>query len=77
MTQAQLVKHLDSAARRASMINATPASSKQTWFLAGLLVKVSAKLNDESAVNEWLSSSAVLTLRDASKQIEIALSVLN
>jgi hypothetical protein len=37
-TQKEVANLLDKAARRASFVNATPASSKQAWYLAALML---------------------------------------
>lgn len=66
ITQKTLVKLLDRAAARA----ARPASSKQTWFLAGLI----AKSNSASAdYNDWSTNGQPLSMSEASSLIDFYL----
>jgi hypothetical protein len=64
--QKKIAKVLDRAAARAS----NPASSKQTWFLAGLWAKANNEVDYEDFL---LDSSAQLSKADASFHIELAL----
>jgi len=67
LNQKQVAQILDRCAARAHSVNATPASGKQCWFLAGLLVKANA----EADVNDMIvNTSYVLTSRRASSMIE-------
>ena len=65
-TQKDLAGHLDRAAVRADIIDRHPATSKQCWFLAHLIIKN----NDEYAYSDALKSSFVLTKSIASKMID-------
>lgn len=72
MNQKEVAQILDRCAARAHSVGATPASGKQCWFLAGLLVKANA----EADVNEMIvNTSYVLTSRRASCMIEDCLTV--
>jgi hypothetical protein len=67
MDQKILAKFVDRAADRADMIDREPASPKQCWFLAGLIVKG----GDETQASEFvLNTSLVLTKRIASGMID-------
>lgn len=65
MSQKEVVKYVDIAASRAHDVEAEPATGKQCWFLAGLIVKA----DDEAMVSD-LVLSTVLTKRYASKLID-------
>jgi len=61
-----LARFIDNAAARADIVDAEPASPKQCWFLAGLIVKA----DDEEQAREFvLNTSLVLTRRRASLMI--------
>lgn len=63
-SQKEIAGILDMAAARAESINKEPASGKQCWFLAKLL------LTDERTVSDMaLDTSFVLTKREASQMI--------
>lgn len=63
-SQKDLVKLLDRAAARAS----NPATSKQTWFLAGLIAKSASA---EVDYQDWLlGSSLTLSKWEASSLID-------
>lgn len=63
MSQKTVCNTLESAAVRAEYTNQTPATSKQCWFLAGLI--------DEETYNEILiNSNYILTKGKASKMID-------
>jgi len=64
--QKAIVKVLDRAAARSS----APASSKQTWFLAGLWAKSQNEVDYEDFLTD---SSIALDRRMASDLIELAL----
>ncbi len=60
--QKGIAELLDAAAARAATLGKTPATSKQCWFLAGLI----AKTDDRHLEREAISSSFVLTKQKAS-----------
>jgi hypothetical protein len=63
--QRVLASFLDKAASHAEMIGRVPATSKQCWFIAGLILKT----GDDGS--EWITNtSAMLTKSKASKLIE-------
>lgn len=63
-TQKQIAVSLDRAAARSG----SPASSKQVWFLAGLIARSESA---EIDYQDWLlNSSAVLSRAEASSLIE-------
>lgn len=62
---------LDDAAARAEMIDADPASQKQCWYLAGLIVDADDIGMYEDIV---LNTSFMLTKREASGLIEMYVS---
>jgi hypothetical protein len=69
-TQKDFAKVLDRAARRAS----NPASSKQTWFLAGLYVKNNDTEQLEREYNDLLLDyTYALSVREASSMIDFFL----
>jgi len=71
-TQKQIVIALDRAAGNAAYAGATPATSKQTWFLAGLIAKIG---KDAAWVGcEITNHNAILTKTSASKYIDSMLS---
>lgn len=62
MTQKEIAQTLDRAAARADMVGARPASGKQCWFLAKLILE-----NDDGSFYDELSSfNTVLTSKKAS-----------
>lgn len=62
--QKDMVKVLDRAAARAT----NPASSKQTWFLAGLITKSASA---ETDYQDWLLNTSIsLSKREASELID-------
>ncbi len=67
----EIAQKLDRAAARAGMIDATPATSKQCWYLAGLLAE--AGLDADMVGCELTNTSAVLTCRAASGFIDMLL----
>jgi hypothetical protein len=68
-TQKQIVKVLDRAARRAGE---NAATSKQTWFLAGLYTQMDPR-QWEVDEEDFLLRSAPLTKREASDFIDMYL----
>lgn len=64
LSQKSLAGWLDRAAARADMIDRDPATSKQCWFLASLILKAGEDGYD------WTDSSRVLTKREASTLID-------
>lgn len=67
-TQKQICIALDTAASRADLIDREPASSKQCWFLAGLIFKAG---EDASAIDMEISNTqAILTKKAASFWID-------
>lgn len=67
MNQKELAGLLDRAAARAELVDKAPATSKQCWFLAGLIIKASDdKFIQEVATN----TSYALTKNRASTLIE-------
>lgn len=67
MNQKEIAQALDRAAARAHSVNATPASSKQCWFIAGLMLKTG---NEHDIDDIIVDTSYVLTSRRASGMIE-------
>ena len=65
MTQKEVAAELDRQAALCYHIEVTPASGKQCWFLASLMVK--AGDNDPRA---FLHSDTPLTSREASRVID-------
>lgn len=63
--QKALAKQLDVCAARAYRINKAPATGKQCWFLASLLLKASQDIDVF-----YTNTSLVLTKREASHQID-------
>ena len=64
--QKSLAKQLDTCAARAYSIDSDPATPKQCWFLAGLILRAG-----ESGDDFYTNSSLVLTKRKASNLIDI------
>lgn len=65
-SQKSLASFLDSAANRAEYIGQIPATSKQCWYLAGLMLNA----GDDGA--EYIvNTSKVLTKKSASQLISI------
>ncbi len=69
MSRMEFAAVLDRQAARAYSVNASPASRKQVWFLAGLMEQAGATDNDVNISN----SSYVLTSREASRMIDFYL----
>ena len=66
MDKKLIASFIDTAASRADMIGANPATKKQCWFLACLI----AKHNDQATYDEFvLNTSYVLTKSRASNLI--------
>ena len=65
MDRKTIVSLLDSAAQRADMVGAEPATSKQCWYLSGLMVNDNAWRADQ-----YLESNAMLSKRQASALID-------
>lgn len=68
-TQKEIAMVLDAAAGRAHLVEATPASGKQVWFLAGLLMRAG---KDDLHITEG-NTNFVLTSRKASFFIDLML----
>lgn len=66
VTQKEIAKVLDRAAARASR----PATSKQVWFLSGLIAK---SVSAEADYQDWLTNGAPLCGREASSSIDFYL----
>lgn len=67
-TRKDIARALDTAAARADMVDAEPATSKQCWFLAGLLAESG---RDAQAVECGCTQThSVLTKTRASREIE-------
>lgn len=64
LSQKSLAGWLDRAAARADMIDRDPATSKQCWFLASLILKAGEDGYD------WTDGNRVLTKREASTLID-------
>lgn len=64
-TQKIIAQTLDRCAARAHSVDAEPATSKQCWFLAGLILKAGEDGTDYS-----LNTSLVLTKTEASQLID-------
>lgn len=69
LTQKQITQTLDDCAARADMIDRTPATSKQRWFLAGLILKQGEEMAHRDYSNFLLNTSRVLTKGEASTLI--------
>ena len=63
--QHQIAQILDRCAERANFIDREPATQKQCWYLAKLMLDAGDEGGDFS-----LNTSAILTKQDASKRIE-------
>jgi hypothetical protein len=63
--QKSLAAHIDRCAARADMIDREPATSKQCWFLAGLILKAG-----EDGSEYIVNTSLVLTKGKASQMID-------
>jgi len=63
--QHQIAQILDRCAERANFIDREPATQKQCWYLARLMLEAGDEGGDFS-----LNTSAILTKQDASKRIE-------
>ena len=66
--QHQIAQILDRCAERANFIDREPATQKQCWYLAKLMLDA----GDEGS-EFVLNTSAILTKQDASKRIEALL----
>lgn len=70
MTRKEIVKALDRAAAKADARDLRGASSKQTWFMSGLI----ADLHDEDGIKreieDYVIGGQVLTMISASEMIE-------
>lgn len=64
LSQKSLAGWLDRAAARADMIDRDPATGKQCWYLAHLILKSGEDGYD------WVNSNTVLTKREASNLID-------
>ncbi len=68
MTRKEIARDLDRGAARAEMVGARPATSKQVWFIAGLLEQ------SGGTPAEWdlgcVNTGAVLTCARASAMID-------
>lgn len=64
-SQKSLAASLDRCAGRAEFVDREPASSKQCWFLAGLILK-----SGEDGSEYLINSNYVLTKREASTLID-------
>jgi hypothetical protein len=64
-TQQQIAQILDRCAERANFIDREPATPKQCWFLAKLMMD-----DGDDGSELLLDTSAILTKRDASRRIE-------
>lgn len=63
--QKSIARTLDTAAARAEFVNQRPATGKQCWFLASLMVKAGDDADD------WmLNQNQVLTCKLASELID-------
>lgn len=69
-SQKSIVKVLDHAANRAASRDQIPATSKQTWYLAGLLFQAGEAIADMET-EDFIIGGRSLTKRDASDLIEI------
>lgn len=72
MTRKEIARMLDRAAARSTLVEATPATSKQCWYLAGLIEK--AGDTPEGLGLDVTNTNAVLTARKASWWIDQYLS---
>lgn len=66
--QQRVARELDAAAARADLVDARPATPKQCWFLAGLMVNAGVTPDAEGI--GYLNSRAILTSAKASKLID-------
>tara|TARA_S200002703_G_scaffold137944_1_gene127998 strand:+ start:249 stop:470 length:222 start_codon:yes stop_codon:yes gene_type:complete len=66
--QHQIAQILDRCAERANFIDREPATQKQCWYLAKLMLDAG---DDGSEL--LLDTSAILTKQDASQRIEVLL----
>lgn len=70
-TQKQIAQALDTAAQRAEFVDRTPATGKQCWFLAKLIMEAGKDADDVGC--SLTNTQAVLTKRQASMYIEMYL----
>lgn len=68
MTQKELAKILDRAAARAEIVNRAPATGKQCWFLAKLILE-SGTL-ESNILAQYDNTNYVLTCKQASVSID-------
>lgn len=68
MDRKELARWLDLAANRAEMAGGRPASSKQVWYLAGLMADRGLGL--DFAGCDVIDTQAMLTSREASNLID-------
>jgi hypothetical protein len=66
--QHQIAQILDRCAERANFIDREPATQKQCWYLAKLMLDAGDEGGDFS-----LNTSAILTKQDASQRIDALL----
>lgn len=68
--QKGIARILDNAAARADSVGAVPATSKQCWFLASLIMQSGQR-------HDLTDTSLVLTKRAASEKIDDLLTYIN
>lgn len=68
ITQKDIARVLDRAAERADSLDYAPATSKQCWFLAKLILESEAAEGEYN--NMLLNNSMTLTRREASAWID-------
>lgn len=71
MTQKEIARVLDRCAARCADVEATPASAKQIWYLAGLLVGEVQRHGAQSVEPLHNADNYVLTARRASHMIDV------
>lgn len=71
MTQKMIAQQLDRAAARADSIDKIPATSKQCWYLASLMLQ---KTNEADLSELTLNTNLILTKYEASNRIGFYLS---
>lgn len=72
-TQKDIAQILDRAAARAHSVNASPATPKQCWFLAKLMLEDANKFGLQSLEITPTNTSQVLTSKRASCLIDMYL----
>lgn len=65
--QVEIARRLDTAAIRCLTVDMTPATRKQIWFLAHLMLKAE---DFESSVDMAVDTSYLLTMKEASSLID-------